>query len=157
MEKKRQDHHLHAWPARRNAANVAEGSLSRLEKTHGAVIISRTLKTWGLSEARVDELVGTYMSQPNPTLALYAKPDGIQLRITAKAADRTVPFKLIHERENELRGILKEHIWGSDNDTLEEVLSRLIQNKGLTLASAESFTGAFYRFLWSMCRKRFFH
>ncbi len=60
----------------------------RLERKGGAVILSRTLKTWGLSEAKVDQLVGPFMSLPNPTLALYAKPDGIQLRITAKAANR---------------------------------------------------------------------
>ena len=60
----------------------------RLERKGGAVILSRTLKTWGLSEAKVDQLVGPFMSLPNPTLALYAKPDGIHLRITAKAADK---------------------------------------------------------------------
>jgi len=60
----------------------------RLEKLGCAVIFSRTLKTWGISEAKIDQLVGNYMTLANPTLALYAKGDGIHLRITAKSENR---------------------------------------------------------------------
>ena len=115
--------------------------LPRLERKGGAVILSRTLKTWGLSEAKIDQLVGGFMSSANPTLALYAKFDGIQLRITAKAPDRDYASALISERESELRQILGSNVWGADRDTLEEVVSRLLGEKNLTLASAESFTG----------------
>jgi nicotinamide-nucleotide amidase len=115
----------------------------RLGKKGQAVILSRTLKTWGLSEARIDQIVGPFMSSSNPTLALYAKPDGIQLRITAKAASRDVAQSLIQERESELRLLLKDHIWGADSDTLEKTISRLLIDKGLTLAVAESITGGF--------------
>jgi nicotinamide-nucleotide amidase len=120
--------------------------LQRLETKGEAVIISRTLKTWGLSEAKIDQLVGPFMSQPNPTLALYAKADGIHLRITAKAANKDDATQLIQERESELRRILQENIWGADNDTLEETLSQIILKKGLTLATAESFTGGLLSF-----------
>jgi nicotinamide-nucleotide amidase len=117
--------------------------LPRLERKGGAVILSRTLKTWGLSEARIDQLVGHFMSLANPTLALYAKFDGIQLRITAKAANSESASELIREREDELRQILGDSIWGVDRDTLEEAVSRLFIDKNLTLAVAESFTGGF--------------
>jgi nicotinamide-nucleotide amidase len=113
----------------------------RLEKLGQAVILSRTLKTWGLSEARIDQIVGPFMSSPNPTLALYAKADGIQLRITAKAASRELAQVLIRARESELRHLLKDNIWGADNDTLEDTISCLLTEKGLTLAVAESITG----------------
>jgi nicotinamide-nucleotide amidase len=113
----------------------------RLEKRGGAVIVSKRLKTWGLSEAKIDQLVEPFMSLPNPTLALYARPDGIQLRITAKASDRETADKLIQERESDLRQILKDNLWGADNDALEVITGQLIIQKGLTLAVAESFTG----------------
>jgi nicotinamide-nucleotide amidase len=116
---------------------------SRLEGKGDGVILSRIIKTWGLSEARVDQLVGPFMSVSNPTLALYAKADGIQLRITAKAANTEIANKLIHERESELRQILKENVWGVDNDCLEVTTGQLIISKGLTLSVAESFTGGF--------------
>jgi nicotinamide-nucleotide amidase len=113
----------------------------RLEKRGGAVILSRRLKTWGVSEARIDQLVGPFMALPNPTLALYARPDGIQLRITAKAADRESAAKIIEQRETELREILKDALWGADSDVMEVVTGQLIISRGLTLAVAESFTG----------------
>jgi nicotinamide-nucleotide amidase len=113
----------------------------RLEKRAGAVIVSRTLKTWGLSEAKVDQMVGRYMSLPNPTLALYARTDGIHLRITAKAETRAEAGEMIQLRENELREILKDAVWGTDGDILEEVVSAIIVRKKLTLGIAETFTG----------------
>ena len=81
------------------------------------------------------------MSLPNPTLALYARPDGIQLRITAKAADPQIADKLIQEREIELRQILKDNLWGADSDVMEVITGQLVISKGLTLAVTESFTG----------------
>ncbi|HSW57236.1 MAG TPA: CinA family nicotinamide mononucleotide deamidase-related protein [Dehalococcoidales bacterium] len=113
----------------------------RLSQKAESIIVSRTLKTWGLSEAMIDQMVGHFMSCSNPTLALYAKLDGIQLRITAKASDHASADKLISTRENELRAILKEHIWGADKETLEGIVSRLVTGKGLSIASAETFTG----------------
>ena len=113
----------------------------RLESRTASIIVSRTLKTWGISEAKIDQMVGQYMSLSNPTLALYAKPDGIQLRITAKAGSRQAATELIAQREKALREILKDNIWGTDKETLEGCVSQLLISKGLTIASAESVTG----------------
>jgi nicotinamide-nucleotide amidase len=128
---------------------------TRLEKRGRAVIVSRTLKTWGISEAKIDQLVGRYMSLPNPTLALYAKADGIQLRITAKSENRAEALELITLREKELRDILKEAIWGVDKETLEESVSSLILAKGLSLAVAETFTGGLLTYTISGVKNSF--
>ena len=82
--------------------------LPRLKSSSGAIILSRTLKSWGLSEARVDQLVSPYLSASNPTLALYARQDGINLRITAKAATGAAAQKMVLARENEIREIMGE-------------------------------------------------
>jgi nicotinamide-nucleotide amidase len=121
----------------------------RLEKRGEAVIVSRTLKTWGISEAKVDQMVGQYMSLSDPTLALYAKADGIHLRITAKADNKTEADALIKTRELELRDILKEVVWGADSDTLEKTVSDLLLSRRLNLAVAETFTGGLLAFTLS--------
>jgi nicotinamide-nucleotide amidase len=130
----------------------------RLEKRGGAVILSRILKTWGLSEALLDQMVGPFMSLPNPTLALYAKPDGIQMRVTAKAENQELAARLIESREAELRQILKDNIWGIDDDTPEGVISKLLLEKHLTVAVAESFTGGYLAYSLSNVpdNRRFF-
>jgi len=111
------------------------------QKTGGTVILSRTLKTFGLSEAKVDELVSPFLSVSNPTLATYAKFDGIHLRITAKAHGISEAQELIDHREADIRGILDDYTWGVDSDTLESIVGELLIVKGLSLAIIESGTG----------------
>lgn len=115
--------------------------LPRLHTKSGAIILSRTLKTWGLSEAKVDEMVSSFLSTANPTLAMYAGPEGIRLRITAKADTEEAAGTLITEREKDIRGILDNYIWGVDDETLEGIIGRLLCSRNMTLAVAESFTG----------------
>ncbi len=115
--------------------------LPRLKQKSGAVIVSRTIKTWGLSEARVDEMVSPFLSTANPTLAMYAGAGGIRLRITAKADTEAAARTLITEREKDIRAILDKYVWGFDDETLEGIIGGLLVSKNLTLAVAESFTG----------------
>lgn len=107
----------------------------------GAIILSRTIKTFGLSEATVGELVSPLLSSINPTLAIYAKADGIHLRITAKDQSQAQAASIIAGYEADVRSILGEHIWGTDNETLEGVVGKLLTEKGASLAVMESCTG----------------
>jgi len=105
------------------------------------IILSRTLKTFGLGEAKIDELVSTFLQSKNPTLATYAKPDGIHLRITAKASKRSDAEKLITQREAAIREVLNDYIWGIDSGRLEDSVGMMLTAKGLSLATIESDTG----------------
>ncbi|MBA7556745.1 putative competence-damage inducible protein [subsurface metagenome] len=116
--------------------------LPRLRRcSTGGIIFSKTFKTFGLPEAAVGELVSPLLSSANPTLAVYAKADGIHLRLTAKAGSQKQAEKMIVEDEASIREILGEYTWGTDNDTLEAVIGRLLVEKGLSLAVMESCTG----------------
>jgi nicotinamide-nucleotide amidase len=111
------------------------------QRSSGAVIVSKTLKTFGLTEAEVDERASPFLPSTNPTLATYAKIDGIYLRITAKAQTEDKAQKLINQRESDIRGILNDYIWGTDSETLESIVGNLLSSKKLTLATMESYTG----------------
>ena len=117
--------------------------LPRLQQRAGAIILSRMIKTFGLSEAKVDELLADLTASSNPTLATYAKLDGIYLRIAAKADKLEAAQEMISKREAEVRAILGDIIWGVDDETHEGVVGQLLMTKGLSLAVAESFTGGF--------------
>jgi nicotinamide-nucleotide amidase len=111
------------------------------EMLGGEIILSRTIKTLGITEADVDEKVSHLLSSTNPSLGVYAKPDGIHLRITAKASSMGEAGKTIARREAELRPILGDIIWGYDDETLETIVGSLLTDKGLTLATMESCSG----------------
>ena len=114
--------------------------LPRLRVKSGSVIVSRTLKIRGLSEGLVDELMAPFLSASSPTLGIYARNDGIHLRITAKAANDTEARSLLAARENELRDVLKHNVWGADGDTMEGFIGNRLTGTGKTLATAETFT-----------------
>ncbi len=107
----------------------------------GEVLVARTLKTAGLGEGHVDELVSPLLKSSNPTIGVYARADGVQLRIAAKAATREEAGRLIQPVEAEIRRLLGDIVWGADDDTLEGAVGTLLSRRGLTLATMESCTG----------------
>jgi nicotinamide-nucleotide amidase len=112
-----------------------------LQSRAGGVILSRTLKTFGMPEGSVDEQLSPLLKSTNPTLAIYAKQDGIHLRITAKAKSIEEARKMISHREKAVKDIVSDFIWGADDDVLENMIGKMLIDKGLTVAVAESFTG----------------
>lgn len=113
-----------------------------LERRHpGAVLVSRTLKTTGLGEGHVDELLSPLLKSTNPSIGVYARADGVQLRIAAKAPTKEEARTLIEPVEAEARRLLGDTIWGVDDDTLESAVADLFQRYELKLATMESCTG----------------
>lgn len=111
------------------------------EKFNEAVIFSRTIKTFGVSEAKMGELTRSYLLAVNPTVGIYAKPDGIHLRVTAKAASLDEARKLSANTVEEIFKVAGSYIWGTDNDTLEGLISRHFIDNNMTLATMEFNTG----------------
>jgi len=121
---------------------VGEEILPRLHRRFaGAIILSKTFKTFGLPEATVGDLVSPLLSSANPTLGIYAKIDGVHLRLTAKARSQPEAEEMITHGEARVRSVLGEYIWGTDSETLEAVVGRLLTEKSLTLAVMEGCSG----------------
>ena len=117
----------------------AQPRLARL--ITGGVIVSRTLKLVGIGESHAEEALGDLTHSPNPTLATYAKSDGIHLRLTAKAAARADAERQLDAFEPTVRERVAEWVYGSENDSFPAVVGDLLRSKGLQLAVAESATG----------------
>ena len=115
--------------------------LERRTAGQRTVLVTRTLKTMGIGEGHVDELVSPLLKSTNPSIGVYARPDGVQLRIAAKASSREEAQRLMQPLEEEMRRILGDAVWGVDDDTLESAVGDLLQRNHLTLATMESCTG----------------
>ncbi len=125
--------------------------LPRLHSLKGSAIISRVIKLFGLPEAQVAEMVAPMLSSNNPTLGVYAKTDGIYLRLAAKAQDAKGAEEMIAPLEAELRKMLGEQIWGVDSDTLPAITGHLLEERKLMLAVMESYTGGLLSATISEC------
>jgi nicotinamide-nucleotide amidase len=111
-----------------------------------AAIVSRVLRTWGLAESSLAELVAPRLDAldavGNPTIAFLASGiEGIKVRLTAKAPTETEALALIEAEDAELRAILGSLVFGVDEDTMESAVGVLLEAQGLSLAVAESMTG----------------
>lgn len=113
------------------------------EMVEDEVTITRNIKTLGLSEAAIDEIVSEYFGHENPYLGIYSKADGIHLRVIARARDEAEARKLIAPVEDAITDRLGPYIWGYDYETPEQAVGIILARERLTLASMESCTGGF--------------
>ena len=116
-------------------------ALPRLMGRSGAVLVTRILKVWGIGESSVEEMIQDLLASNNPTVATYAKADGIHVRVTAKAPDAESASALLAEPEARIREILGPAIYGVDSETLEGIVISLLRQRGHTLATMEALTG----------------
>lgn len=106
-------------------------------------IVSRSLRTWGASESGLAEIVAERVdAQTNPTIAFLARGiEGIVLRMTADAPTAAEARALIEPEERALRRLLGTLVFGVDDETMERVVLRALEDRGWTLGVAESLTG----------------
>ncbi len=99
------------------------------------------LNVVGLPESKVAEAVKDLMASQNPSLAPYTGTGQVRLRIAASGRNEAESINMISAMEKEVRRRLGHHIYGKNDDTLEEAIGKLLKRKGRTLAVAESVTG----------------
>lgn len=113
-----------------------------LEKLTDGVIVSHEIRVFGMGESAVEEALHEPMTTlTNPTLAPYAKTNECMVRATARAESREKAEELLTPLVREVCETLGDVVYGVDVGSLEEVVSGLLAERGLTLAAAESCTG----------------
>jgi nicotinamide-nucleotide amidase len=122
--------------------------LPDLQRRRGAaaVIRSRVLRTWGLSESGLAETLDARLQEldhlGNPTLAFQASGiEGIKVRVTAKTDDEAFAFALLDAEEALVRSLIGDHVFGVDEQSMEVVILEALGKRGLTLAAHETLTG----------------
>jgi nicotinamide-nucleotide amidase len=105
------------------------------------IIVSRTLRFWGVSESALAEKVSPFFDLKNPTVAPYANYGEVKLRISAKAASQEEARSLITPVEQQLSELAGIDQYGADEDSLASVVGELLKSRDETLSVAESCTG----------------
>jgi nicotinamide-nucleotide amidase len=120
----------------------------RARAGEAAVIASRTLRTWGLSESGLAEILAPRIEVLGegaagvPTIAFLASGiEGIKVRLTVKAADEATAAAALDAEVVEIRPLLGRSLFGVDDDTMESVVGQLLSDRDWTLGLAESLTG----------------
>ena len=102
---------------------------------------SKVLHFAGISESLLADKISHLLKANNPTVATYASTGEVKVRITARGNNLEETNRYIKPIEKELTQIAGLKFFGVDNETLEEVVIKLLLNKKETIAVAESCTG----------------
>ncbi|MGC9156226.1 MAG: competence/damage-inducible protein A [Ferrimicrobium sp.] len=117
----------------------------RARRKDATVIRSRVLRTWGLGESRLAELMAPRFEElegSNVTIAFLASGiEGVKVRFTVNTTSEEEAAILLDREEAQARGLLGDAIFGVDDDTLESVVAQLALTQGISIAVAESLTG----------------
>ena len=105
-------------------------------------LLSRVLRFYGIGESRlVTELADLIDEQTNPTIAPYAKPNEVTVRLTVKCQDETTGTALLDQTEEAIINRVGEYFYGyGEETTLEEVVVSLLKAQGKSITAAESLT-----------------
>lgn len=120
-----------------------EGAVPFLRKYSEHIILSHNVRTFGIGESAMSERVSHLLENANPSVAPYAKSGEALLRVTAKAHNEKEAEKLISPVLDEIKKLLGDSIYGIDVGSVEEATVKLLREKGLTVAFAESCTGGY--------------
>jgi len=108
-----------------------------------SVIISHTIRTFGIGESAMAELAEELLWGENPTVAPYAKDGEALLRVTARAATSPEAEALCAPVIEKLLLRLAPYVYGVDVDSLQQRAVELLMEKGLRVAIAESCTAGY--------------
>ena len=127
-------------PPREMKAMFNLSVLPFLRRFSDSVIVSHTVRTFGIGESAMAERVSDLLDLSNPTVAPYAKNGEALLRVTAKAKTEAEAETLASPVLEEIKSRLGELVYGTDVDALEAAVVALLKEKKLTVATAESAT-----------------
>ncbi len=114
------------------------------EKFERPYIIHKTILTYGQGESHIAERIEEWENNLPEfiKLAYLPSPGRVRVRLTARGTDEAVLRAATDAEAEKLKNIIGDIIVGYDEDeVLEKVLGRLLTEKQLTIAVAESCTG----------------
>ena len=105
-------------------------------------ILTKNLLTTGIPESMLYDKLGNIDELlQGAKLAFLPSQFGVRMRLTIVSNDEEAAVNKLDEIEQKIRTVAGRYIYGTENDTLESVVSKLLIDRGLKLSVAESCTG----------------
>ena len=125
------------------ATEVVIPMIASRYETNGAVVVSRTVRTTGIGESALAELLGEDGRDTVAGLPLAFLPgwEGVDLRVTSRDLPRDQAAAALDSAESKLRAHADRYVYGRDGADLAAVVLELCRARGWHIATAESCTG----------------
>lgn len=108
-------------------------------------IYHKTVLTQGIPESMLAEKIENWETAlpGNLKLAYLPSPMAVRLRLSAMGTNKSLLEKAVESEIEKLKLIIPEYIFGYNDETMAEVIGRMLKLKGKTLSVAESCTGGY--------------
>jgi nicotinamide-nucleotide amidase len=124
---------------------VSDAVLPMLRKKFGLPsILHKTILTQGIGESMLAEKIADWedsLAKENIKLAYLPSPSMVRLRMSVEGENKTQLESLVKKKLEEVLPLIKGYVYGYDEETLPEVLGKLLREKNKTVSIAESCTG----------------
>lgn len=106
------------------------------------IIKIRSFRITGMGESDLDALIApVYTKYTNPTTTVLFSPGDLAVHLRAQGDTEEAVDALLSEVGDPIRGLLGDHIFTEDpNESLDEVVGKLLRQQNATVATAESCT-----------------
>lgn len=123
-------------------AMMEHAVLPRLREGFRTARVALTVLTTGIPESTLaDALHGIETLHDSCAVAYLPSPTGVRVRLTAVTARTEDAARRIQDLRAFVLRHAGEYVYGYDHDRLEDVVVRLLRDRGMTIAVAESCTG----------------
>lgn len=107
----------------------------------GTVSITRKIHAFGSGESDIAGMVADLIGAGPVRYGFLALGGPVMVKLTVSAPTVTEAARLLDEEEESVRRRLGLLVYGVDDETMEEVVGRMLASSGRTIAVAESCTG----------------
>lgn len=101
----------------------------------------RLYRTVGLPEYEINQRLAELEQQEHVDIGYYPVDCEVHVSLTVSESDGVLSDQLFTDTDRNIRQALGEHVYGTDRETLAQVVGQLLLEKNLQLSVAESCTG----------------
>lgn len=112
------------------------------ENAGGVVVRARVLRVSGMGESAVDEVIAPiYKSYETVETSILFSRVEIEIHLTTRSTDADLAEAMLDELATKIAGALGTAVFATNGETMEEVVGKLLTDRGETVSLAESCTG----------------
>ncbi|MBN1493248.1 MAG: competence/damage-inducible protein A [Candidatus Omnitrophica bacterium] len=103
-----------------------------------------SINTAGIAESSLERKIRWYVrdhSNSSVQYGIYPRCGDVQVKITVSGNNKRLVTATVERQRRAISRLIKQHIYGYDNDSLPEVVLNAFRQKSKTLGVAESCTG----------------
>jgi nicotinamide-nucleotide amidase len=100
-----------------------------------------TFRTNAIGESHIAERLSEWTQSANPSVATYARRDGVHVRVAASGTSLEEARKIASSAETAVLERLEGFVYGTDEQTLPGLIGTLLFERSQTIATMESMTG----------------